>query len=85
MAFAVACCDRRAYVDFGVRGYVRAFESGDPALAGPHSQRKSKRGDELCVVADFRMDIEREMRAVKRHVSFESELKLPAQRARHRL
>ena len=43
----------------------------------PHSQRKSKRGDELCVVADFRMDIEREMRAIKRHVSFESELKLP--------
>jgi hypothetical protein len=31
------------------------------------------------------MDIEGEMRAVKRHVSFEGQPKLPAQRARDRL
>src|SRR5438132_7291241 len=46
---------------------------------------KSKRGDELCVVANFWMDIQREMRAVKRDIILKRDLQLPAKRASHRL
>src|SRR6266550_2124947 len=46
---------------------------------------QSKRGDEVCVVANFRMNVQRKMRAVERDVFFKGELQLPAQRACHRL
>src|SRR6266404_3898340 len=52
----------------------------------PHSKRRSKkRGDELRVVANFRMDIQGKMRAVERDIIFKGELQLPAKRASHRL
>src|SRR5215475_7823485 len=46
---------------------------------------QTERSSELCVVADFRMDIERQMRAVKRNVIFKCEPQLPSQRASYRL
>ncbi len=45
---------------------------------------QSERGDELCVVADFRMDIEREMRAIKRDVIFNA-IRSCRRNAPHRL
>src|SRR5439155_22839803 len=44
---------------------------------------QSKGDDELCVVANFRMDIQRKVRAVERDVVFKGELQLPAERPSH--
>src|SRR6266567_6958567 len=46
---------------------------------------QSERRDELRVVANFWMDIQRKMCAVERDVFFKGALQLPAQRASHRL
>src|SRR6266516_1239074 len=43
----------------------------------------SKRGDELCIVANFWMDIQRKVRAVKRDIILKRDLQLPAKRAFH--
>ena len=44
---------------------------------------QSKGDDELCVVANFRMDIQRKVRAVERDVVFKGELQLPSERPSH--
>src|SRR5262249_42746051 len=46
---------------------------------------ESKRFDELRIVANFRMDIQRKVRAVERDIVFKGNLQLPAQRVSHRL
>ena len=73
--------------EFATRHRRAHFQAGRLAFFLEKWLRRfqSKRRGELCVVANFRMDIQRKVRAVERDIIFKSELQLSAQRASHRL
>ena len=67
---------------FGLRRHVAAFQSADMSA---RSKRQTERGGQLCVVANSRVYIQREMRTVKRDIIFKCDPQLPAQRVSYRL
>src|SRR5437773_1918057 len=73
--------------EFGARHYYAHFQP-DPLvfLLQKWLRRfESQRGDELCIVANFRVNVQRQVRTVERNVIFKRELQLATQRFRYRL